>query len=182
MPSLQTMSLTEKIQNAIRDVPDFPKPGILFKDITPIFLDAKLCNEITDAFCRSFSKAKPDAIIGIESRGFLFGMLMASWLNIPFIMVRKAGKLPSKTVSQTYDLEYGSAIIEVHDDVIKKGWNIVIHDDLLATGGTAGAAAEIVKKCGANVAGFTFVVELDFLKGKEKLINYSNNIQCLVQY
>jgi len=182
LPSLQTMSLTEKIQNAIRDVPDFPKPGILFKDITPIFLDAKLCNEITDAFCRSFSKAKPDAIIGIESRGFLFGMLMASWLNIPFIMVRKAGKLPSKTVSQTYDLEYGSAIIEVHDDVIKKGWNIVIHDDLLATGGTAGAAAEIVKKCGANVAGFTFVVELDFLKGKEKLINYSNNIQCLVQY
>jgi adenine phosphoribosyltransferase len=176
------MLLTEKIQNAIRDVPDFPKPGILFKDITPIFLDAKLCNEITDAFCRSFSKAKPDAIIGIESRGFLFGMLMASWLNIPFIMVRKAGKLPSKTVSQTYDLEYGSSTIEVHDGVIKKGWNIVIHDDLLATGGTAQAAAEIVKKCGANIAGFTFVVELDFLKGKEKLINYSNNIQCLVQY
>lgn len=176
------MSLTEKIKDAIRDVPDFPKPGILFKDITPIFLDAKLCNEITDAFCRSFSKAKPDAIIGIESRGFLFGMLMASWLNIPFIMVRKAGKLPSKTVSHSYDLEYGSAVIEVHDDVIKKGWNIVIHDDLLATGGTAQAAAEIVKKCGANVAGFTFVVELDFLKGREKLINYSNNIQCLVQY
>ncbi|HKC69261.1 MAG TPA: adenine phosphoribosyltransferase [Bacteroidia bacterium] len=176
------MQLTEKIKDAIRDVPDFPKPGILFKDITPIFLDAKLCNEITDAFCRSFSKAKPDAIIGIESRGFLFGMLMASWLNIPFIMVRKVGKLPGKTVSQTYDLEYGSAVIEVHDDVIKKGWNIVIHDDLLATGGTAQAAAEIVKKCGANVAGFTFVVELEFLKGKEKLINYSNNIQCLVQY
>ena len=182
MPSLQVMSLTEKIQSAIRDVPDFPKPGILFKDITPIFLDAKLCSEITDAFCRSFSKAKPDAIIGIESRGFLFGMLMASWLNIPFIMVRKAGKLPSKTVSHAYDLEYGSAIIEVHNDVIKKGWNIVIHDDLLATGGTASAAAEIVKKCGANIAGFTFVVELEFLKGKEKLINYSNNIQCLVQY
>ncbi|HXU25972.1 MAG TPA: adenine phosphoribosyltransferase, partial [Bacteroidia bacterium] len=120
--------------------------------------------------------------IGIESRGFLFGMLMASWLNIPFIMVRKAGKLPSKTVSHAYDLEYGSAIIEVHNDVIKKGWNIVIHDDLLATGGTASAAAEIVKKCGANIAGFTFVVELEFLKGKEKLINYSNNIQCLVQY
>lgn len=182
MPSVETMQLTEKIKDAIRDVPDFPKPGILFKDITPIFLDAKLCNEITDAFCRSFSKAKPDAIIGIESRGFLFGMLMASWLNIPFIMVRKVGKLPGKTVSQTYDLEYGSAVIEVHDDVIKKGWNIVIHDDLLATGGTAQAAAEIVKKCGANVAGFTFVVELEFLKGKEKLINYSNNIQCLVQY
>jgi len=182
LPSVETMQLTEKIKDAIRDVPDFPKPGILFKDITPIFLDAKLCNEITDAFCRSFSKAKPDAIIGIESRGFLFGMLMASWLNIPFIMVRKVGKLPGKTVSQTYDLEYGSAVIEVHDDVIKKGWNIVIHDDLLATGGTAQAAAEIVKKCGANVAGFTFVVELEFLKGKEKLINYSNNIQCLVQY
>ena len=176
------MSLNEKIQSAIRDVPDFPKPGILFKDITPIFLDPKLCNEITDAFCRSFSKQKPDAIIGIESRGFLFGMLMASWLKIPFIMVRKAGKLPSKTISQTYDLEYGNATIEVHADVIKKGWNIVIHDDLLATGGTAQAAAEIVKTCGAHVAGFTFVVELEFLNGKEKLTNYSNNIQCLVQY
>ena len=97
-------------------------------------------------------------------------------------MVRKAGKLPGKTIHQTYDLEYGSATIEVHEGVIKKGWNIVIHDDLLATGGTAQAAAEIVKKCGANVSGFTFVVELEFLKGKEKLINYSNNIQCLVQY
>ena len=176
------MSLTEKIQSAIRDIPDFPKPGILFKDITPIFLDPKLCNDITDAFCRSFSKAKPDAIIGIESRGFLFGMLMASWLNIPFVMVRKAGKLPHKTIAHEYTLEYGSATIEVHADVIQKGWNVVIHDDLLATGGTAQAAAEIVKKCGANVAGFTFVVELEFLKGREKLINYSNNIQCLVQY
>ena len=176
------MPLSEKIQSAIRDVPDFPKPGILFKDITPIFLDPKLCNEITDAFCRSFSKAKPDAIIGIESRGFLFGMLMASWLNIPFILVRKAGKLPSKTVSQTYDLEYGHATIEVHEGVIKKGWNVVIHDDLLATGGTAEAAAAIVNKCGAHVAGFTFVAALDSLNGKDKLINYSTNIQCLVHY
>ncbi|MHB8258970.1 MAG: adenine phosphoribosyltransferase [Bacteroidia bacterium] len=176
------MQLSQKIKEAIRDVPDFPKPGILFKDITPIFLDPKLCTEITDAFCRSFAKEKPDAIIGIESRGFLFGMLMASWLNIPFIMVRKAGKLPSKTISQEYNLEYGTASIEVHTDMIKKGWNIVIHDDLLATGGTAQAAADIVKKCGAKVAGFTFVVALDFLNGKERLINYSKNIQCLVHY
>ena len=176
------MQLKERIEEAIRDIPDFPKPGILFKDITPIFLNPALCTEITDAFCRSFSKAKPDAIIGIESRGFLFGMLMASWLNIPFIMVRKAGKLPAKTISQEYSLEYGTATLEVHDNVIKKGWNVLIHDDLLATGGTAQAAAEIVKKCGANVAGFTFVAALDFLNGQEKLINYSNNIQCLVHY
>lgn len=174
--------LTDKIKEAIRDVPDFPKPGILFKDITPIFLDPKLCNEITDAFCRSFSKQKPDAIIGIESRGFLFGVLMASWLNIPFIMVRKKGKLPSKTVSQEYNLEYGTATIEVHTGMIKKGWNVLIHDDLLATGGTAKAAAEIVQKCGAKVAGFTFVVALDFLKGEEQLTNYSKNIKCLVHY
>jgi adenine phosphoribosyltransferase len=182
LPIIQDMQLKERIEEAIRDIPDFPKPGILFKDITPIFLNPALCTEITDAFCRSFSKAKPDAIIGIESRGFLFGMLMASWLNIPFIMVRKAGKLPAKTISQEYSLEYGTATLEVHDNVIKKGWNVLIHDDLLATGGTAQAAAEIVKKCGANVAGFTFVAALDFLNGQEKLINYSNNIQCLVHY
>lgn len=178
----QYMQLSEKIKEAIRDVSDFPKPGILFKDITPIFLDPKLYNEITDAFCRMFLNSKPDAILGIESRGFLFGMLMASKLNIPFIMVRKKGKLPGKTISQEYNLEYGTATIEVHDGMIKKGWNVLIHDDLLATGGTAKAAADIVKKCVAKVAGFTFVVAIDFLKGKEQLTNYSNNIQCLVHY
>lgn len=176
------MELSEKIQRAVHNVPDFPKPGILFKDITPVFLDPELCDEITDAFCSSFSETKPDAIIGIESRGFLFGILMAHQLNVPFIMVRKAGKLPGTTVGREYDLEYGKASIEVHEGAIKKGANILIHDDLLATGGTAEAAAHIVKNCGANVIGFTFVAAIDILKGKERLINYSNNIQCLVHY
>ncbi|MBS1646962.1 MAG: adenine phosphoribosyltransferase [Bacteroidetes bacterium] len=176
------MELIKKIEAAIRNVPDFPKPGILFKDITPIFLDPNLCNEITNAFCHSFTQTKPDAVLGIESRGFLFGMLLANKLNVPFILARKAGRLPGKTIPQTYQLEYGSATIEVHEGVIKKDWNVLIHDDLLATGGTAQAAAQIVKKCGATVLGFTFVAELAFLNGKQKLINHSNHIQCLIQY
>ncbi len=176
------MQLSDKIKSVIRDIPDFPKPGILFKDITPIFLQPNLCNEITEAFCQPYLQKKPDAIIGIESRGFLFGMLMAQKLNVPFVMVRKAGKLPYKTISQQYSLEYGTATIEMHEDSLQKGWNVIIHDDLLATGGTALAAAELVKKCGANITSFTFVVELGFLNGKQKLLTHTNNIQCLIQY
>ena len=176
------MQLNDKIKSVIRDIPDFPKPGIMFKDITPIFLNQALCNEITDAFCQPFLSKKPDAIIGIESRGFLFGMLMANKLGVPFVMIRKAGKLPYKTISREYALEYGTAKIEMHIDAVKKGWNVVIHDDLLATGGTAVAAAELVKSAGANVSCFNFVVELDFLKGSEKLKTHTNNIQCLIHY
>lgn len=175
------MNLEQAIKQAIRDVPDFPKPGILFKDITPLFYDQKLCSDIVDGFIGKMDSV-PDAIIGIESRGFLFGFLMANKLNIPFVLIRKSGKLPYKTVSHEYDLEYGSSKIEIHEDALKKGWNVVIHDDLLATGGTAAAAAMLVKKLGANVAGFNFVVGLEFLNGKEKLINHSNNITCLVQF
>lgn len=176
------MQLSNRIESVIRDIPDFPKPGILFKDITPIFLQPALCHEITDAFCEPLKNNKPDAIIGIESRGFLFGMLMAQKLDVPFVMVRKVGKLPYKTVCQEYCLEYGTAKIEIHEDALQKGWKVMIHDDLLATGGTAEAAAELVKKCGADVYGFTFVVELGFLGGKQKLAKHSNNIQCLIQY
>ncbi len=176
------MYLNDKIKAVIRDIPDFPKPGIMFKDITPVFLNQPLCNDITEAFCAPFESKKPDAIIGIESRGFMFGMLMANKLNVPFVMVRKAGKLPYKTISQEYSLEYGTAKIEMHEDALQKNWNVIIHDDLLATGGTAEAAAQLVKKSGATVSGFNFVVELDFLKGKERLLNHTKNIQCLVHY
>ncbi len=141
-----------------------------------------LCGEITEAFCAPWQAKKPNAVIGIESRGFLFGMLMAQKLNVPFVLVRKVGKLPYKTISQEYSLEYGTAKIEMHEDALQKGWNVVIHDDLLATGGTAEAAAALVKKCGANVSGFTFVVELGFLNGKQRLLTHTNNIQCLIQY
>ncbi len=175
------MTLEESIKKAIRDVADFPKPGILFKDITPIFYDQKLCSQIVDGFIEKMDK-KPDAIVGIESRGFLFGFLMANKLNIPFVLIRKSGKLPYKTVSYEYALEYGTSKIEIHEGALEKDWNVLIHDDLLATGGTAEAAAELVKKLGAKVFGFNFVVGLEFLNGKDKLINHSKNITCLVQY
>lgn len=162
-------------------MPDFPKPGILFKDITPIFYNQELCSAITDDFIAKLP-SKPDAIVGIESRGFLFGFLVANKLGVPFVLVRKAGKLPYKTISYEYSLEYGTAKIEMHEDALQKNWNVIIHDDLLATGGTAEAVAVLVKKLGANVTGFTFVVGLNFLNGKNKLINHSNNITCLVQY
>jgi adenine phosphoribosyltransferase len=175
------MSLQADISKAIRDVTDFPKPGILFKDITPIFYDQALCTRIVDGFIEKM-KVRPDAIVGIESRGFLFGFLMANKLNIPFVLIRKSGKLPYKTLHHEYQLEYGTSKIEIHEDALKKDWKVFIHDDLLATGGTAEAAAHLVKKLGAQVAGFNFVVGLGFLKGEEKLIKHSNNITCLVQF
>ncbi len=175
------MSLNDKIKAAIRDIPDFPKPGILFKDITPVFENQQLCNEITEAMIEKLG-SKPDAIVGIESRGFLFGMLLANRLNVPFVLVRKAGKLPYKTISQEYTLEYGTAKIEMHSDALKPDWKVLIHDDLLATGGTAAATAALISKQGAKVQGFSFLVGLDFLKGEHKLKTYTTNIQCLVHY
>ena len=172
------MNLQQKLDEVIRNVPDFPKPGIMFKDITPVFLDAKLCDELTEYLINSFlhNKGKIDAICAIESRGFFMGMLIANKLGVPLFPVRKAGKLPAKTRSYSYDLEYGSATLEIHTDVIKKGWNVMIHDDILATGGTAVAAAELVKAEGGNIAGFSFIATLDFLKGREKIVPYSSNI------
>ena len=175
------MKLEQALKYAIRDVPDFPKPGIVFKDITPVFYNQQLCSDIVDGFIEKLN-GRPDAIIGIESRGFLFGFMVANKLNIPFILVRKAGKLPYKTIALEYALEYGTAKIEMHTDALKKGWKILIHDDLLATGGTAAAAAELVKMSGAEIFGFNFVIGLDFLNGRDKLVTYSNNITCLVQY
>jgi adenine phosphoribosyltransferase len=174
--------LENRVKQAIRDVPDFPKPGILFKDITPILLNAKLSTQIAQAMAAQVSDWKIDAIVAIESRGFFFGMMMAQVLNIPFIPARKAGKLPYKTVSHQYKLEYGTATIEMHTDVIQPGWNVLIHDDLLATGGTACAAAELIQKQNGIVAGFAFLVTLDFLNGKEALDKYSENFVSLVNY
>lgn len=175
------MTLEEDIKKAVRDIPDFPKPGIIFKDITPVFYDQELCTEIVDAFIEEM-ETKPDAVVGIESRGFLFGFLIANRLNVPFVLVRKAGKLPYKTSSVEYSLEYGTSKIEMHIDAVKKGWNVLIHDDLLATGGTAEATARLIEGSGAKVAGFTFVIGLDFLNGKSKLVNHTNNITCLAHY
>ena len=123
-----------------------------------------------------------DAIIGVESRGFLFGFLLANKMGIPFIPIRKVGKLPGETLKYKYDLEYGSAEVEVHKSDVKGGWNVVVHDDLLATGGTACAAAELIQELGAKVAAFSFVISLDFLKGNEKLEKYSKEIISLKRY
>lgn len=175
------MNLEQQIRDTVRDIPNFPKPGILFKDVTPIFYNQHLCNEIVDAFIESINE-KPDAIVGIESRGFLFGFMLANKLNIPFVLVRKAGKLPYKTVSVEYDLEYGTSKIEMHEESLAIGSRVLIHDDLLATGGTAEAAAQLVKKMGATVIGFNFLIGLDFLNGNNKLVKHTNNITCLVHY
>lgn len=176
------MSLEDEIKAVIRDVPDFPKPGIIFKDITPVFLNAPLCNKMADDIVSKLSNQDIDAIAGIESRGFLLGAAVAMKMNLPFVLIRKKGKLPYKTVSHKYDLEYGSAEIEMHVDAIEPGQKVLIHDDLLATGGSASAAAELIKKQGGEVAGFNFLIDLTFLNGKDMLTPYTENISTLVAY
>ncbi|MCC6251198.1 MAG: adenine phosphoribosyltransferase [Bacteroidia bacterium] len=174
--------LAENLKKAIRDIPDFPKPGILFKDITPLLQNPVLCKEITQEFIKNITPGSIDAVFGIESRGFLFGMMIAEALGTPFVPVRKAGKLPYTTIREEYTLEYGTATIEIHTDAIKPGAKVMIHDDLLATGGTAEATGRLVKKAGGVVACYSFLVSLDFLMGKEKLLPFSSNIISLINY
>lgn len=176
------MNIEEKIKSVIRDVPNFPKEGIIFKDITPIMMDAKLSNEILDHLVELYKDEKLDVVAGIESRGFLFGYPLAMRLGIPFVLIRKKGKLPYDKISHSYDLEYGSATIEMHTDAIKSEQRVLIHDDLLATGGSAAAAATLVQKCGGEVASFSFLVALEFLNGNEKLQTFSDKIVNLVRY
>ncbi len=164
----------------IRDVPDFPKKGIVFKDITPILGNPALSKRVSDAFHESWKDQKLDGVAGIESRGFIFGMQLAQQLGLPFIPIRKKGKLPYHTISQKYNLEYGTSELEVHTDAIKEGQRILIHDDLLATGGTANAAASLINKLKGEVAGYSFLVELSFLAGAADLKN--KNIHSLVKY
>ena len=174
--------INKEIEQKIRTIPNFPTVGINFKDITPLLLDSRISEKIVDIFTEKLKDHRVDAIVGIESRGFLYGFLLANKLGVPFIPIRKSGKLPGKTIKHKYDLEYGSSELEIHKDDIKKDWNVLIHDDLLATGGTASASAELIKKLGGVVCGFTFVIELAFLNGKEKLNAYSDNIISLVKY
>jgi len=174
--------IAEQIKKAIRDIPDFPKPGIIFKDITPILKDAALCANILDAFVEQLNNVQIDVVAGIESRGFLFGLSLAGRLGVPFVPVRKAGKLPYSIKQKVYELEYGTATIELHTDAFKPGQRILIHDDLLATGGTVTAASQLITEMGGIVAGFSFVVGLGFLKGKEKIQSISNQIVVLAEY
>jgi adenine phosphoribosyltransferase len=159
----------DELKAAVRDVPDFPIKGILFKDITPILQDGRLFHAAVDAFADRLTGKKVDAVVGIDARGFIFAGAVAYKLGIGFVPVRKKGKLPYKTVVTSYTLEYGSETSEMHVDSLKKGSNVVIVDDLLATGGTAMAAATLVKQLGANIAEIDFLIELSFLKGRERL-------------
>lgn len=170
------------IKQSIRDINDFPKPGIVFKDITPILKDQKLCTEIVDAFVQKLDGLAFDAIAGIESRGFLFGLMLANRLNKPFIPIRKSGKLPFRTIQQSYDLEYGSAVIEIHEDAFEPGAKILIHDDLLATGGTVEATSQLIQKMNGEIVGFSFIVSLDFLGGEERLKKFSDKVFTLARY
>ena len=137
---------------------------------------------MVDAFVEHLNDLKLDAVVGVESRGFLFGLMLANAFNVPFVPVRKKGKLPYEVVSHQYDLEYGSAEVEMHVDAVQKGWNVLVHDDLLATGGTASASAELIEKLGGVVCCFAFVIELAFLNGKEKLNEYTDKTISLVRY
>ncbi len=177
--TVSQVELEEEIFSTVRDVLDFPKPGILFKDINPLFQDCGLSKKIIGHLADYYRKHDLDAVVGIESRGFFFGFPLALELGLPFIPVRKKGKLPGDVLEQSYDLEYGKAIIELQRDTLEAGMNVLIHDDVLATGGTARAAAELVNKCGACVSGFNFIIELAFLRGEENLKSSSSNIYNL---
>ncbi|WBV55368.1 adenine phosphoribosyltransferase [Chryseobacterium sp. Chry.R1] len=178
---MASKELIKQLENTIENVPDFPIPGIQFKDISPIFLNPKLYEDVIEDLVK-FSKGKIDAVCGIESRGYLFGIAIAVALEVPFILIRKKGKLPPPIVSEKYDLEYGSAEIETREGQIKKGQRILIHDDLLATGGTTEAAAKLVEKQGATVAQFSFLSVLKDLKGDEKLRKFNAEIYHILEY
>ena len=164
----------------IREIPDFPKPGIGFKDITTVLKDAGAFRQTVQLMADPFRDDKVDAVVGVESRGFILGAPIAYELGCGFVLVRKAGKLPSDTISTTYQLEYGTDTLEIHTDAISPGQRVLIVDDLLATGGTAAAAADLVRKLSGEIVGFSFFVELKFLKGRERLKGY--RVHSLVVY
>lgn len=172
--------MSDELKKYIRNVKDFPKPGIVFKDITTLLKDPKAVNITIEKLYDLSKDLNISKVAGIESRGFLFGMMLAEKLNAGFVPIRKPGKLPAETESKTYDLEYGSDTIEIHKDSIQRGERVLIHDDLLATGGTALAAAGLVERLGGDVIQLSFIIELTFLKGREKLKGY--DVKSLIEY
>lgn len=159
----------EWLKSKIRDIPDFPKPGIVFKDLTTLLKDREAFGYVIDVFAEQFSATKPKYVAGIEARGFILGPAIAHKLNVGFIPVRKPGKLPHRVVQQSYQLEYGTDKLEVHEDCVNKGDRVVLIDDLLATGGTASAAYSLLNRVGADIVSIGFVVELGFLNGRSKM-------------
>lgn len=168
------------LEDWIRDIPDFPQRGILFKDITPLLQDATAFHTALDRMAAHYAEVGIEAVVGVESRGFIFGAPLAYLLNCGFVPVRKFGKLPHQTVSVEYALEYGTNVVEMHMDAIRPGQRVLIVDDLLATGGTVSATMELVEKLGGNIAGIAFLVELTFLKGREQL--KGPDVFALIQY
>lgn len=175
-----TLSI-EDVKAKIRAVPDFPKEGIIFRDITTGIKDGRIMQYMIDYLCEQYSDYKIDYIAGIESRGFIFGMPMAYKLGCGFIPIRKPNKLPAETISESYGLEYGTDTIEIHKDSVEKGANVLVVDDLLATGGTAVAACNLVRKVGGNLIGAAFLIELNELGGRNKLQD-CGKIVSMLQY
>lgn len=170
----------KKLESFIREIPDFPKAGINFKDITPLLQDREALQETVTQLLELVGGAKIDKVVGIESRGFLFGVLLAERLDAGFVPVRKPGKLPYKTYAEVYELEYGKDILEIHQDSIKKGETVLLHDDVLATGGTARTACNLIEKMGGKIVQCNFLTEVTFLNGRKRLKNY--NVRSLISY
>ena len=175
-----THPTAQEIERAIRNVPDFPKAGIQFKDITPVLADARLFSGAIDLLADDFKPGSVDAVVGIDARGFIFAAAVAVKLGAGFVPVRKKGKLPYKTHEQDYALEYGTASVAIHVDALKPGARVLLVDDLLATGGTAAAAAALVQRLGAQILEISFLIELSFLHGRDKLKGYP--VRSLVVY
>ena len=177
-----TMNELDYVRSTVRQVPDFPKPGILFLDITTATKDAKAMNLMIDFLYEKFKDEKIDYVAGIESRGFIFGAPLACRLNAGFVPIRKPNKLPADTIKESYSLEYGTDTIEMHADAVKTGDRVLVIDDLLATGGTAVAACKLVKKVGAEVVASAFIIELDPLKGREKIEATGVKVVSMLNY
>ena len=180
MPETHKPVDVDSLKALVRTVPDFPKPGILFYDITTLLKDKTGFAQLIDAMAAHYLSQKIDLVLGIEARGFIFGPALAYRLNAGFVPVRKPKKLPAETAKVTYELEYGSDTLEMHKDAVRPGQRVLIVDDLLATGGTARATVQLVKSLGGEIAGLGFVVELDFLKGRDKLAQY--DVFALLHY
>ena len=176
MPEPTTLDLRDRI----RDVPDFPKPGIVFKDIMPLVGDPEYFRSAVDRLVELARPLQPDVILGAEARGFIFGGALAYELGCGFVTARKPGKLPWNVIEATYDLEYGTDSLQVHADAIPEGARVIVHDDVLATGGTAKAKVDLVEQVGAQVVGLLFVIELAFLNGRDRLAGYE--VESLIQY
>ncbi len=174
------MAIEDQIRELVRDIPDFPKPGIVFKDITPILKSPAAMRGLVEHWAAAYAERGIQSIAGVESRGFLFGAALALEMNLPFVPIRKPGKLPADTVSAEYELEYGTDAVEIHRDALEPGERVLLIDDLLATGGTLEASARLIETVGGKIAAIACVIELGFLEGRGKLEGH--DIDCVITY